>query len=419
MADGAIDLRNAARERAWSTPLEEFQLADIDHFITDTHWPWFERLRAEDPVHWCAESEFGAYWSLTKHRDIVAADGDCQRFSSSSELGGIAINDAVESHDTTSFIGLDPPRHEAQRRVVAPMFSSEAMRRLGPLIRERAAKILDELPVGGTFDFVDRVSVELTSQMLATLFDFPFEHRRMLPRASDLLLTTPGPGAIVETEEQRMGEMFATFAQLKALWDDRRGADKRDDLLSMLANDEATGGDDPFKYMGNVILLVVAGSDTTRHSISGAALAFHQNPDTYDRLRADPSLLESAVPEIIRWQTPVAHMRRTALAECEIGGKTIRKGDKVVMWYVSGNRDEEAIENADSFVIDRARPRQHLSFGFGVHRCLGNRLAEMQLRIVWEEMLKRFKRIEIVGEIGRLRSNFVKGYVSMPVRIEA
>ena len=417
MADG--DLGAAARERAWSTPLEEFQVADIEHFVTDTHWPWFERLRAEDPVHWCPASEFGPYWSVTKHRDIVAVDGNHALFSSNSELGGIAINDAVENNDTSSFIGLDPPRHEAQRKVVTPMFSSESMITLGPLIRERAAKILDELPIGETFDFVDRVSVELTSQMLATLFDFPFEHRRMLPRASDLLLATPGPGAIVETEEQRMGEMFATFGQFKVLWDERKGSGRRDDLISMLANDEATTGEDPFKYMGNVVLLVVAGSDTTRHSISGAALAFQRNPDAYDRLRADPGLLESAVPEIIRWQTPVAHMRRTALADCEVGGKTIRKGDKVVMWYVSGNRNQEVIEDADSFVIDRARPRQHLSFGFGVHRCLGNRLAEMQLRIVWEEMLQRFRRIEIVGEIGRLRSNFVKGYVSMPVRLEA
>jgi cytochrome P450 len=417
MADGAASLARDARERAWSTPLEDFQVADINHFLTDTHWPWFERLRAEDPIHWCAASEYGPYWSVTKHRDIVAIDGNHQVFSSSSELGGIAINDTPEPSEQTSFIGLDPPRHEDQRRVVAPMFSSESMTNIAPLIRERAAKILDELPVGETFDFVDRVSVELTSQMLATLFDFPFEHRRMLPRASDLLLTVPGPGELVETEEQRMGEMFATFGQFAELWNARKGSDKRDDLISMLANSSATSSDDPYRYMGNIILLVVAGSDTTRHSISGALMAFNRHPDAYDRLRADPALLESAVPEIIRWQTPVAHMRRTALADFEIGGKTIRNGDKVVMWYVSGNRDEEVIDNPEAFIIDRARPRQHLSFGFGVHRCLGNRLAEMQLRIVWEEILKRFKRIEIVGDVGRMRSNFVKGFVTMPVRI--
>jgi cytochrome P450 len=419
MADGAQGLHDAARERAWSTPLEAFQVENLDLYVTDTWRPWFERLRAEDPVHYTAESEFGPYWSVTRHRDIIAVDGDHATFSSSSELGGVSILESLQPNDTASFIELDPPRHDAQRKVLAPLFTTDAIAGFAPLIRERAAAILDELPIGKTFDFVDKVSIELTSQMLATMFDFPFEHRRMLPRASDLLLTVPGPGQIVETEEQKMGEMFATFAQFKALWDDRKGGTRRDDLISLLANDPATTGDDPFKYMGNVILMTVAGSDTTRHSISGAALAFHQNPDAYDRLRADPSLLETAVPEIIRWQTPVAHMRRTALADKEVAGKAIKKGDKVVMWYVSGNRDDEVIEEADSFVIDRPRPRQHVAFGFGIHRCLGNRLAEMQLKTVWEEMLKRFKRIELVGEPTRLKSNFIRGFTAMPVRIEA
>jgi cytochrome P450 len=416
MADGATGLARDARERAWSTPLEAFQVADIEHFVTDTHWPWFERLRAEDPVHWCPRSEYGPYWSVTRHHDIIKVEGAHQVFSSSSELGGISINETPESNDQSSFISLDPPRHDAQRKVVAPMFSSESMVNIAPLIRERAGKILDELPVGETFDFVDRVSVELTSQMLATLFDFPFEHRRLLPRASDLLLTIPGPGAMVETEEQRLSEMFPIFGQFADLWNARKGGAGHD-LVSLLANAEATTSEDPYKYMGNIVLLVVAGSDTTRHSISGALCAFNQFPETYDRLRANPALLESAVPEIIRWQTPVAHMRRTAMADYELAGKTIRAGDKVVMWYVSGNRDDTAIDTPEDFVIDRARPRQHVSFGFGVHRCLGNRLAEMQLRIVWEEILKRFERIEIVGEPTRLRSNFVKGYTGLPVRI--
>ncbi len=419
MADGAVSVASDARERAWSTPLDEFQVADVEHFVTDTHWPWFERLRAEDPVHYTAESEFGPYWSVTKFDDIIAVDGNHQVFSSDAELGGIAIIDSEEPRSRSSFIGLDPPDHDAQRKVVAPMFSSASIAALAPLIRERAAKILDELPVGETFDFVDRVSVELTSQMLATLFDFPFEQRRLLPRASDLILTTPGPGGLVETEEQRQAEMFGTFTQFVALWNERKGAAARNDLISMLANAPATAREDPFEYMGNIVLLIVAGSDTTRHSISGALLAMSRTPGAYDRLRANPALLETAVPEIIRWQSPVAHMRRTALADAEIGGKAIRKGDKVVMWYVSGNRDETAIENPDAFIIDRARPRHHVSFGFGVHRCVGNRLAEMQLRIVWEEILKRFRQIEIVGDIRRLRSNFVKGYEAMPVRIVA
>ena len=417
MADGAFDLAREARERAWSTPLEEFQVADIEHFVTDTHWPWFERLRAEDPVHWCPQSEFGPYWSITKHRDIVAVDGDSGVFSSSSELGGVAIVDNVETNDTSSFISLDPPRHEAQRKVVTPMFSTESMATLGPLIRERAARILDELPVGETFDFVDRVSVELTSQMLATLFDFPFEHRRRLPQFSDYLLS---PRAEEAESRRQQSEMFMTLNMFVPLWSARRGGDRRDDLISLLANDPATdGGDNPQNYMSNIILLIVAGSDTTRHSITGGLLALHQHPGEYAKLRANPALLESAVPEIIRWQSPVAYMRRTALTDLEIGGKTIRKGEKIAMWYVSGNRDERAIEQANRFIIDRARPRAHAAFGFGIHRCLGQRLAEMQLRVVWEEILRRFPVIEVVGEPTRLHSNFVKGYSHLPVRIPA
>jgi cytochrome P450 len=176
---------------------------------------------------------------------------------------------------------------------------------------------------------------------------------------------------------------------------------------------------DKMEYLGNLILLIVGGNDTTRNSISGGVLALNENPDEYDKLRANPSLIPSMVPEIIRWQTPLAHMRRTALCDAELGGKHIRKGDRVVMWYVSGNRDPDAIENPDSFIIDRARPRQHLSFGFGIHRCVGNRLAEMQLRIVWEEILKRFSFVEVVGEPVRVLSSFVKGYSELPVKLHA
>jgi cytochrome P450 len=418
MADGSINLAKDARERAWATPLDQFQVADIDHFVTDTHWPWFERLRAEDPVHYTAESEFGPYWSVTRFNDIIAVDGNHEVFSSSSELGGITIFDGYESSRTTSFIGLDPPQHDAERKVVTPMFSSAGIQAMAPLIRERAAKILDELPVGETFDFVDKVSIELTSQMLATLFNFPFEDRRLLPRASDLILMPPPDDA--GELEARQTELMGIFTRFVPLWIERKAAaSPADDLISLLAHGAATTSDNPEEFFGNLVLLVVAGSDTTRHSISGALLALNENPDQYQRLRETPALLETAVPEIIRWQTPVAHMRRTALADYELSGKTIRKGEKVIMWYVSGNRDDTVIENPDAFVIDRARPRQHVSFGFGVHRCVGNRLAEMQLRIVWEEILKRFPRIEIVGDIRRLRSNFVKGYEAMPVRIVA
>jgi cytochrome P450 len=424
MADGSVRIAQEARERAYATPLDQFHVADSELFRTDTHWPWFERLRREDPVHYTAHSEFGAYWSVTKYDDIVAVEGNHQVFSSDAEEGGITIFDPPESaqretRDRASFISLDPPVHDAQRRVVAPMFSSASINAMEPLIRERAGRILDELPVGETFDFVDKIAVELTSQMLATLFDFPFEERRLLPRCSDLLLAFD-VNATPEAEMQRQTEMFITLTRFTELWNQRSARAPTNDLISMLAHDDATRHDnDPYRYIGNLILLIVAGSDTTRHSITGGLITLNENPDAYARLRANPELLASAVPEIIRWQSPVAHMRRTALEDTQIGGKAIKKGEKVVMWYVSGNRDEDAIPDPDAFIIDRERPRQHVGFGFGVHRCVGQRLAEMQLRVVWEEMLKRFSFIEVAGEPVRMRNNFVKGYEALPARLLA
>ncbi len=416
MPDGST-LIAAARDQAWSTPLEDFNVADPELFVTDSHWPWFERLRAEDPVHFCRDSEFGPYWSVTRYADIMEVDTNHGVFSSESALGGITIRDARQDLRRPSFIAMDPPRHDAQRKVVSPIVSPANLATMEPIIRERAAKILDALPIGETFDWVDRVSIELTTQMLATLFDFPFEERRKLTHWSDVATTQPMPGALVETEDEKQDELRVCLNYFLGLWNERVNAEPRGDLISMLAHGESTRNMTPDEYLGNVILLIVGGNDTTRNSISGGLLALNQNPDQYQKLRDNPALIPSMVPEIIRYQTPLAHMRRTALADHDIDGKTIRKGDKVVMWYVSGNRDERAIENPNAFIIDRERPRQHLSFGFGIHRCVGNRLAEMQLRIVWEEILKRWDFVEVVGEPRRVRSNFVKGYESLPVRI--
>ncbi|MFN3514319.1 MAG: cytochrome P450 [Phenylobacterium sp.] len=417
MADGALKLADEARARAYSLPLDEFHPGDPELFRTNTHWPYFERLRREDPVHWCRDSEFGPYWSVTRYNDIMAVDTNHQIFSSEAALGGITIRDARPDLRRPSFIAMDPPKHDVQRKTVSPVVSPANLQILEPIIRERAAKILDELPVGETFDWVDRVSIELTTQMLATLFDFPFEERRKLTRWSDVATCLPGPGALCETEEDRQAELMACLSEFTELWNQRVNQPPAGDLVSMLAHGEATRNMTPDEYLGNIILLIVGGNDTTRNSISGGLYALNQNPDQYAKLRANPDLIGSMVPEIIRWQTPLAHMRRTAVADIELGGKEIRKGDKVVMWYVSGNRDEAVIEEPDRFIIDRPRPRQHLSFGFGIHRCVGNRLAEMQLRIVWEEILKRFSHIEVVEEPRRVRSSFVKGYESLPVRI--
>jgi len=407
----------AARADAASLPLDQIDPANAQYFVDDTVGAYFERLRRDDPVHRSHNEVFGDYWSVTRYQDILAVDTDHAAFSSDAFLGGISLAERPAPEVFPSFISMDPPKHDAQRKTVSPIVAPAHLALLEGTIRERAARILDGLPIGDEFDWVQRVSIELTTQMLATLFDFPFEDRKLLTWWSDVATSVPEVDHIVESQEARMAELGKMHAYFTRLWNERVNAEPKNDLVSMLAHNPATRHMSPMEYMGNLTLLIVGGNDTTRNSISGGLLALNENLDQYAKLRADPSLIPSMVSEIIRWQTPLAHMRRTALEDIEIGGKTIRKGDKVVMWYVSGNRDEEAIETPERFIIDRPRPRQHLSFGFGIHRCVGNRLAEMQLRVVWEEILKRFDRIEVVGEPRRVRSSFVKGYETLPVRI--
>ena len=314
------------------------------------------------------------------------------------------------------FIAMDPPKHDLQRTTVTGVVAPPNLAKLEGTIRERAAKILDSLPVGETFDWVDTVSIELTTQMLATLFDFPFEDRRKLTRWSDIATTPPGVG-IVESAEQKRAELIECLEYFTRLWNERANQPPKDDLVSMLVHGESTKNMSPFEFLGNLLLLIVGGNDTTRNSITGGVYFLNQNPAEYDKLRADHSLIPNMVSEIIRFQTPLAHMRRTALQDTVLNGKHIKEGDKVVMWYVSGNRDESVIANADQFIIDRDKARQHLSFGYGIHRCMGNRLAEMQLRIVWEEIMKRFSRVEVMAEPERTYSTFVKGYTHLPVRV--
>ncbi|MDH6260626.1 cytochrome P450 [Bradyrhizobium sp. BR13661] len=410
---------DALRERASSLPLEQFDPGDPELFRTDTFWPYFDRLRREDPVHYCKDSMFGPYWSVTRYNDIMEIETNHAVFSSASALGGITIRDIDPDLRRESFISMDPPRHAAQRKTVAPMFTPTHLDNLALNIRKRSAECLDNLPVGEVFDWVDQVSIELTTQMLAVLFDFPWEDRRKLTRWSDIATTIPGPDGLVATEDERQVELTECAQYFARLWKERIEQPPKSDLLSMMAHGAATRDMDARNFLGNLILLIVGGNDTTRNTMSGSLLALSQHPEQYRKLRENPEMLDSFVPEVIRWQTPLAHMRRTALADFEFRGKQIKKGDKVVMWYVSGNRDEEAIEKPYDFIIDRARPRTHLSFGFGIHRCVGLRLAELQLKIIWEEILKRFDHIDVVGAPKRVYSSFVKGLETLPVKIAA
>jgi cytochrome P450 len=408
---------------AWTGLSDKLNPADPRRFSQETILPIFEQMRAEDPVHYCAESPYGPYWSITRYHDIMAVDKNHEVFSSEANLGGIIIDDGIVADKSSdffvkSFITMDPPEHGPQRKAVNRIVAPPSLANFDALIRTRTKTLLDSLPVGEEFDWVDRVSIELTTMMLATLFDFPFEDRRKLTRWSDVT-TAEADSPIVGSQAQRIAELRECLEYFKRLKSERRDGPANLDLVTMLAQDAATRDQPDYEFLGNLMLLIVGGNDTTRNTMSGSINALHRFPDQLDRLHADHSLIDNMISEVVRWQTPLAHMRRTAVADCEIGGRTIRKGDKVVMWYYSGNRDEAVFPDGDRFDIGRPNARSTISFGFGIHRCLGMRLAELQLRILWQEILGRWKRIEITGDVERVESNFVNGYARMPVRIVA
>jgi cytochrome P450 len=405
---------------AWSLPLDKFDMSN-PQLYKDYAWvPYFERLRRDAPLHYCADSAYGPYWSVSRYKDMMAVEINHHVFSSSSELGGIQIEEQPKHLSRPSFIREDPPKHDEQRKVASPIVAPDNLKNMENLIRSRTRMVLDGLPRGETFDWVQHVSVNLTTMMLATLFDFPFEERTKLTYWSDVAICNVNdPAAPVRSEQARFDELKVMAAYMSDLFEERRKQPPKFDLISMLAHGESTRNMPLAEFMGTLALLIVGGNDTTRNSMTGGLLALSQNPDEYRKLHANPGLVDNMVSEIIRWVTPVIHMRRTAKEDTELLGQTIKAGEKIVLWYVSGNRDEAAIPDANRFIIDRPRARQHTSFGFGIHRCVGNRLAELQLKILWEEILTRFPMIEVMGPAERIYSNFINGIRSMPVRIPA
>ena len=398
--------------------IEAIDVANPQLYRDDSWAPHFARLRREDPVHFHPESPYGPYWSVTRFADIMTVELDHRTYSSASELGGIQIADQLKGQELPNFIRMDPPRHTAQRKTVAPIVAPSNLANMEGLIRERTAQVLGGLPHGETFDWADRVSTELTAMMLATLFDFPQAERRRLSHWSDVAIANiAAEDAVVKSEAERMAELREMAATMAALWKERARRPPSFDLISMMAHAEATRNMPTNEFIGNFGLLIVGGNDTTRNSMSGGLLALAEFPAQLEKVRGDRALLSNLVSEIIRYQTPVIHMRRTATCDTELAGKRIAKGDKVVMWYVSGNRDEQAMPAPESFDVERPKVRQHLAFGAGIHRCVGDRLAEMQLRILWEEILKRDLKIEIAGPPVRLYSNFIRGIRSLPVVI--
>ena len=398
---------------------DPFDMSRPELYADDVWHEPFRRLRTESPVHRVERSDFGAYWSISSYRPIVEVESLPDVYSS--EVGGITIADFIPEEEYAvkmpMFIAMDRPKHTGQRRTVAPAFTPSEMARLKANISARTAEILDSLPWGERFDWVDRVSVELTTQMLAILFDFPWEDRRKLTFwsdwAGDIELAKTA-----ETRRQRLEHMYECGAYFTRLWNEKTGKEPTPDLISMMIHSDAMAHMDQMEFLGNLILLIVGGNDTTRNSMSAAAYGLDLFPDERAKLEADPGLIPNAVQEIIRWQTPLAHMRRTAVRDTVLEGQNIGEGEKLILWYLSANRDENIFgADADRIVVNRPNARRHLAFGHGIHRCVGARLAELQIATLLEEMAKRRMRVNVVGEPTRVAACFVHGYRKLPVEI--
>jgi cytochrome P450 len=395
--------------------LARLDVSRVERFAANAHWPLFARLRREAPVHYCRTSAFGPYWSITRLADVVAVEKAHRVFSSK---GNIIIGDVPPEYDEPAFATFDPPEHTCDRLAAAPAVAPPRLARIEPEMRAAIAALLDGLPRGEPFDWAARVSQQITMHMVAALFDWPREDKARLPYWCEVLTATPAPGGIVADFAGREAILETFRTELMRAWCERARKGDGDDVLSLLAchPDTKPMAQDPKRVVG-IVALIAGANEAARGALSGGVLAFHQFPEQWQRLRASHALIESAVSEIVRWQSPILHMRRTATEDIAFQGQLIRKGDKVVLWYCSANRDEAIFDNAGAFVIDRPQVRRHAGYGFGIHRCFGRYAAELELRILWEEILKRFARIEVVAPPSRFASNFAAGYESLMVRV--
>ena len=405
----------------------EWDVSRSDIYFEDRWQPVFAEMQAEGPLHWIPESPYGPYWAVVGHKAIQHIEALPDIFSSSWEYGGITILERlteeqlaqsnVDRRELPMFIAMDRPEHTGQRRTVAPKFTPSAMADMEREIRARTGELLDSLPRGETFDWVDTVSIELTTGMLAILFGFPWEDRRLLTFWSDWSGDTE-LASVRELDEMRWGFLHEMGAYFQSLWAERmQDEEPGDDLISMMIHSEAMNRMRPEEFMGNLVLLIVGGNDTTRNTMSGIVHGFDAFPEQRKLFEENPDLIPNAVQECIRYQTPLAHMRRTCTEDTEVFGKQIKKGDKVVLWYIGANRDESVFENPHELDITRENARRHLAFGYGIHRCVGARLAELQLRVLLEEMHKRRMRVEVTGEVERVRANFVHGFRKLEVQV--
>ncbi len=388
-------------------------------YVEDQWREPFAKLRAEMPVSWCPDSPFGAYWSVVTHDLVQQVEVHPEIYSSRWDLGNITIADAVGGSDFPNFIAQDAPIHTAQRKVIAPAFSPSQIVKLEAQVRARTTELFAALPRGETFDWVDNVSIPLTLGMLCILFDMPFSEWRDIKRWSDYASGVSADNLNDEFRAEFLAQMTEMLTRFDRELEARKALPPSDDLLSRMVHSEAMGQMDVMERIANIALLIVGGNDTTRNSMSALVEAFDRYPAELAKLRADPSLIPNAAQEIIRWQSPVTHMRRTALCDTQLGGQAIKAGDKIVMWYISANRDEAVFADAERFDAGRANARRHLGFGHGAHRCVGARLAEVQLAALIEEIVSCGAAIKPQGAPTRLASPFLHGFTAMPVVLGA
>lgn len=403
------------------TVRQVIDLKDPDQYERAIPWHDFAWLRANDPVHWTPENNGAGFWALTRHKEIVEVSRQPALFSSAYANGGhrifneneVGLTNAGDSNIGTPFISRDPPSHTQYRKFVMPALSPVRIDGIEARIGEKAKSLIDAIPLGEKVDLVQALSAPLPLMTLAELLGVPADMWPSLYGWTNAFVGEDDPEfrKSAEAMEATLGDFFGFVTELY----EARRANPTQDIASLLANAEIDGEPVPFgEFAANMVLVLVGGNETTRNSISHTVCTLSRAQDQWDAVRADPAILQQGTTEMIRHASPVMHMRRTVMEDTELGGKLVRKGDKVVMWYISGNRDEAVFENPDQFDLGR-KARNHVGFGTGQHVCVGSRLAEMQLRVTFGMLAEKVCRFELIGQPRRFRSNFINGLKNLDV----
>ena len=407
----------------------EIDLAEPDGFVERVPYDWFDHLRHEHPVFWHPERDPNSgFWAVTRYDDLTAIHMDWQTYSS--ELGAVSLEelDDEQLEIRKSMLETDPPRHTQLRAICSKRFSARGVGKYEDWIREVARGVLDDALPKGEFDFVPEISRDLPIRFLCSIFTVPQEDAPQLISWGDQMIANQDPDlsrAVIDREDTEAYRLlpFRSPAAYEVFdyadrQRDQRIADPEDDVIGALTVAQSEGVLNEQEFHNYFGVLMIAGNETTRHTISHGMLALMEHPEQLKLLQEEPERISRATEEILRWATPVHHFRRTATEDVELRGQLIKRGDKVVTWYASANRDEELFPDPYTFDVTRT-PNDHVTFGpGGPHFCLGAHLARLETKILFQELLPRLKSIELAGPVERIRSNFVNGIKRMPVRVE-